>query len=87
MHNVQSFVNTKIWIDTLFVLPYYGTGMSEQQTLREIEREHIIRVLKEVKGNKLKAAEILKISRGTLYRRLRSYGLEHLVRDPLEGLR
>lgn len=60
---------------------------SEQaETLREVERDHILRVLKQVNGNKLQAASILKISRGTLYRRLRAYGLEHLVRDPLHGL-
>jgi two-component system response regulator AtoC len=55
-------------------------------TLQEIERKHIIKVLREAKGNKLQAARILGVSRGTLYRRLRLYGLERLVRDPLEGL-
>jgi transcriptional regulator of acetoin/glycerol metabolism len=62
---------------------------AEEQTatLRDVQKQHIIRVLREVGGNKLKAAQALNISRGTLYRRLRAYGLEHLVRDPLQGLK
>lgn len=61
--------------------------MSENvASLKDIEREYIVSVLRQTKGNKLLAAKLLKISRGTLYRRLRAYGLEHLVRDPLQGL-
>jgi transcriptional regulator of acetoin/glycerol metabolism len=56
------------------------------QSLDDVERKHIVQVLKQVNGNKLKAAKLLKISRGTLYRRLRAYDLTHLVRDPLHGL-
>jgi DNA-binding NtrC family response regulator len=43
--------------------------------LGEIEREHIIRVLGEVRGNKRAAAQRLGISRRTLYRRLERHGL------------
>jgi two-component system response regulator HydG len=43
--------------------------------LTEIEREHIVRVLAEVSGNKLAAAQRLGISRRTLYRRLERHGL------------
>lgn len=50
------------------------------------EREHIIAVLKAANGNKREAARLLKMSRGTLYRRLREYGLSRLVRKPLDGL-
>lgn len=52
----------------------------------EIERNHIVAVLRTTKGNKYKAAKLLKMSRGTLYRRLRAYGLDRLVRNPLDGL-
>ncbi len=45
------------------------------RSLAEVEREHILRVLKWTKGNKKRAAEILGIERGTLYARLRSYGM------------
>jgi DNA-binding NtrC family response regulator len=45
--------------------------------LEDVEREHILRVLKEVEGQKGKAAEILGIDPKTLYRKLLSYGLEN----------
>ena len=40
-----------------------------------VEREHIVRVLADVKGNKQAAARRLGISRRTLYRRLERHGL------------
>jgi DNA-binding NtrC family response regulator len=43
--------------------------------LDALEREHIIRVLGEVRGNKRVAAQRLGISRRTLYRRLERHGL------------
>jgi DNA-binding NtrC family response regulator len=45
-------------------------------TLRESERAHVMRVLEAVHWNKLEAARILDISRGTLYRKIAEYGLE-----------
>jgi DNA-binding NtrC family response regulator len=43
--------------------------------LRVVEREHIVRVLAEARGNKRAAAERLGLSRRTLYRRLERYNL------------
>jgi transcriptional regulator with PAS, ATPase and Fis domain len=40
-------------------------------TLREMERRHIARVLREVKGNRSIAADVLGIDRKTLYRKIR----------------
>jgi DNA-binding NtrC family response regulator len=45
-------------------------------TLRLAERAHIVRVLEAVEWNKLEAAKILDISRGTLYRKIEEFGLE-----------
>jgi len=41
--------------------------------LPEIERESIIKTIKKVKGNKLKAAELLGISRRSLYNKIEEY--------------
>lgn len=43
--------------------------------LEDVEREHILTVLKEVGGHKGKAAEILGVDPKTLYRKLLSYGV------------
>jgi DNA-binding NtrC family response regulator len=45
-------------------------------TLRDNERAHIAVVLDAVNWNKLEAARVLDISRGTLYRKIEEYGLE-----------
>jgi len=45
-------------------------------SLREFERRHIQRVLRETKGNKKLAAELLGINRRTLYRMAKRYGIE-----------
>jgi two-component system response regulator AtoC len=45
-------------------------------SLAEAERAHIDRVLQAVRWNKKQAAQVLEISRGTLYRKITEYGLE-----------
>jgi DNA-binding NtrC family response regulator len=50
-----------------------GTGM----TLEELEREHMRRVLGEVKGDKVKAAQVLGIHLSTLYRKVQRYRLDN----------
>ena len=43
--------------------------------LDEIEREHILRTLRTVRGNKAAAARLLGLDRKTLYRKLEAYGI------------
>jgi DNA-binding NtrC family response regulator len=45
-------------------------------SLRSAERAHIIRVLDAVGWNKKEAANVLEISRGTLYRKIAEFGLD-----------
>ena len=52
-------------------------------TLEEVEKRHLIRVLRETKGNKVKAAKILGIDRRTLYRMAERFGLD--LGEELEG--
>jgi transcriptional regulator of acetoin/glycerol metabolism len=52
------------------------TAESVYLTLEEVEKRHLMRVLKETKGNKVKAAKILGIDRRTLYRMAERFGLD-----------
>jgi two-component system, NtrC family, response regulator HydG len=47
--------------------------------LVEIEREHIVKTLAQVRGNKAVAARLLGISRRAFYRQLERHGLHHRV--------
>jgi DNA-binding NtrC family response regulator len=51
-------------------------GDERLASLADAERAHIVRVLEAVRWNKKHAAEVLEISRGTLYRKILEYGLE-----------
>jgi two-component system response regulator HydG len=47
-------------------------------TVKEAEKQLIVRALKEVDGNRTTAAQRIGISRRTLHRKLKEYGLENL---------
>jgi DNA-binding NtrC family response regulator len=47
----------------------------ESLSLKELERRYILRTLERTNGNRSQAARILGIERGTLYNKLKSYGL------------
>ncbi len=49
---------------------------NDSQRLADVERNHILDVLKKVGGQRRKAAEILAVDPKTLYRKLLSYGLD-----------
>jgi DNA-binding NtrC family response regulator len=46
------------------------------RSLAEVEKEHILRVLKACGGSKVQAASVLGISRTTLYEKLKEFELE-----------
>jgi DNA-binding NtrC family response regulator len=50
---------------------FSSTGNQNPLTLGEMERDHILKVLKITKGNKSKTAELLGISRAALWRKLK----------------
>jgi DNA-binding NtrC family response regulator len=56
----------------------YRSELSDEGglTLEEVEKRHLTRVLKETKGNKVKAAKILGIDRRTLYRMAERFGMD-----------
>jgi two-component system, NtrC family, response regulator len=56
------------------VTPQYANG--EATTLDQLERQHIMKVLKQSANNKTQAAKTLGIGTATLYRKLKEYGLE-----------
>ncbi len=55
--------------------------MPARQTARldEVEREHIVRTLADVQGNKAVAARLLGVSRRAFYRQLERHGLHHRI--------
>jgi DNA-binding NtrC family response regulator len=48
---------------------------SQLPTLEEMEKQYLMRVLREVGGNKVKAARVLGIDRRTLYRMAERFGV------------
>ena len=45
-------------------------------SLELMEKQHIIKILKDVKGNMTLAANILEIGRNTLYRKIEKYAID-----------
>jgi DNA-binding NtrC family response regulator len=60
------------------LIPFNGgpATAASASTLEEMERQHILRVLKENAGNKSKAARALGIERKTLYEKARRLGID-----------
>jgi transcriptional regulator of acetoin/glycerol metabolism len=55
--------------------------------LEQIERDHILDVLRQVHGNRMAAAKLLGISRRALYRRLERHHLANEAPPPGPGRR
>jgi DNA-binding protein Fis len=51
-----------------------GVVIGGPRCLKDVEKEHILRVLDECGGNQTRAAEVLGIDRVTLHHKLKKYG-------------
>jgi len=49
---------------------------SQQASLEDLEKQHIVKTLEQVRYNKSRAAELLGIDRATLYRKAQKYGID-----------
>jgi len=71
---------TQIQIDDIS-FPFQSPEMpSGGESLEEVEKDQILKILNQTKGNIAQAAEILKISRLTIYNKIEKY---HLKKDDL----
>ncbi len=52
------------------------TGRPRNRSLESLERAHIARVLREESGNVSRTARVLGIDRGTLYNKIKKYGIQ-----------
>jgi DNA-binding NtrC family response regulator len=56
--------------------PAPGSPAGDPRHLREVERRHVQAILEQEKGNKVRTAKVLGISRRALYRLIDKYQLE-----------
>jgi DNA-binding NtrC family response regulator len=68
-HSPSAEDSTGAWLDNAMAVD------APLPSLQDLERRYIARVLQEARGNQRRAARILGISRWSLSRRLRRYGL------------
>ncbi len=61
-----------------------GSETDSGESLREMERHHILRVLKEQEWNITRSAQVLGIDRVTLYNKIKRYGLRE-EDEPVKG--
>lgn len=67
---------TQIQVDDIsFPFPYSATP-SGGESLEEVEKNHILKILNQTNGNIAQAADILKISRLTIYNKIEKYNLK-----------
>ncbi len=70
------------WIDVedlpLYIQGESGDGISFNlsDAVTEAEKDHIIKILKLTRGNRTKAAQLLGISRKTLWEKIKTYGIK-----------
>lgn len=63
------------------VAGFIAHSSTQNLTLREVERDYILEVMRKTGGNKSRAADLLGLDRKTLYRKLDEYRAEGLMND------
>jgi two-component system response regulator HydG len=58
--------------------------VDEILSMAEVERRYMLRVLKQVNGNKARAAQLLEVDRRTLYRKLERFEADTRAAEPQE---
>lgn len=53
-------------------------SMKQFPTIEDIEKQHIVKALQRVRGNKKKTAKLLGITRDTVYQKMKKYGIEQV---------
>jgi transcriptional regulator with PAS, ATPase and Fis domain len=68
--------------------PTWAGGMTDsaEAPLDAITKYHLLNVLRKAQWNTAKAAEVLKVSRGTIYYKIKKYGIELRDGSPKRGL-
>ena len=56
--------------------PHYTQGLDRSDTKFRLEREKMIEVLRKAGGNQSEAARILGVSRVTIWKRMKKYGID-----------
>jgi DNA-binding NtrC family response regulator len=59
--------------------PPDGLSPARPTSLLDVERDHIVRTLQQVRGNKAVAARLLGVSRRAFYRQLERHGLHQRI--------
>ena len=71
-----AMTGTEVLFSEDFSIQLRGPVLKPLNSLEEMEKSHIVRVLNEVNFNKSKASEVLGIDRATLYRKAQRYGID-----------
>ena len=71
---ISPFINAAPYTSSAYAEAYDSNSLQ----MKDVERDYIIKVLKETKGSITKSAEVLGLGRRTLYRKFEEYDIDYL---------